>query len=166
MRLTRPGICDPPPLHHRGGPVRYRNLGHSELEVSEIALGFRVDLSDLSKIEQIRAVTNAAFEVGINFFDTSNSYGRGMAETAWGQILSNRPRDSSILATKVFRPASDDPADQGLSSSQIHKQLDASLGSLQTDYVDLYQAHRFDPDVPIQRRLRRDDAAAGEPVVV
>jgi aryl-alcohol dehydrogenase-like predicted oxidoreductase len=144
--------------------MRYRKLGNSDLEVSEIALGSRMDLSDLSVLEQIRAVTDAAFEVGINFFDTSNSYGRGLAEIAWGQILSTRPRDSFILATKVFRPTSDDPADQGLSSAQIHKQIDASLGRLRTDYVDLYQAHRFDPDVPIEETIEafQEVVAAGK----
>ena len=123
-----------------------------------------MDLSDLSDLDQIRAVTDAAFDVGINFLDTSNSYGRGLAETAWGQILRRRPRDSYILTTKVFRPASDDPADQGLSAAQIHKQIDASLARLQTDYVDLYQAHRFDPDVPIEETIEafQDVVAAGK----
>ncbi len=144
--------------------MRYRKLGNSSLEVSEIALGSRMDLSDLSDLDQIRAVTDAAFDVGINFFDTSNSYGRGLAETAWGQILSKRPRDSYILATKVFRPTSDDPADQGLSAAQIHKQIDASLDRLRTDYVDLYQAHRFDPEVPIEETIEAFQAvvAAGK----
>ncbi len=144
--------------------MQYRTLGSSSLEVSEIALGSRMDLSDLSGLEQIRAVTDAAFEVGITFFDTSNSYGRGLAESAWGQILGKRTRDSYILATKVFRPASDDPAEQGLSAAQIHKQIDASLRRLQTDYVDLYQAHRFDPDVPIEETIEAFQAvvAAGK----
>lgn len=133
--------------------MRYRKLGSSNLEVSEIALGSRMDLTDLSGLEQIRAVTDAALDAGINFFDTSNSYGRGLAETALGDVLKNRPRDSYILATKVFRPMSENPADQGLSKAQIHKQIDASLTRLQTDYVDLYQAHRFDPDVPIEETI-------------
>jgi aryl-alcohol dehydrogenase-like predicted oxidoreductase len=92
--------------------------------------------------EQTRACTDAAFEAGINFFDTANVYGQGAAESAWGEILSGRPRDSYILATKVWGGMSDDPADRGLSAAQIAKQIDASLERLQTDYVDLYQAHR------------------------
>ena len=71
----------------------------------------------------------------------------------WGEILSGRPRDSYILATKVWGGMSDDPADRGLSAAQIAKQIDASLERLQTDYVDLYQAHRFDPDVPIEETI-------------
>jgi aryl-alcohol dehydrogenase-like predicted oxidoreductase len=80
-------------------------------------------------------------------------YGRGTSESAWGEILSGRPRDSYVLATKVFGQMSDDPADKGLSAAQIAKQIDASLERLQTDFVDLYQAHRFDPDVAIEETI-------------
>jgi aryl-alcohol dehydrogenase-like predicted oxidoreductase len=103
--------------------------------------------------DQTRACTDAAFDAGINFFDTANVYGRGAAEAAWGEILSQRPRDSYILATKVWGQMSDDPEDRGLSAEQIAKQIDASLQRLQTDHVDLYQAHRFDPDVPIEETV-------------
>jgi aryl-alcohol dehydrogenase-like predicted oxidoreductase len=133
--------------------VRYRKLGSSDLEVSEISLGSWLTFSGGVEFEQTRACTDAAFEAGINFFDTANVYGRGAAETAWGEILSGRPRDSYILATKVWGQMSDDPSDRGLSAAQIAKQIDASLERLQTDYVDLYQAHRFDPDVPIEETI-------------
>ena len=133
--------------------MKYRKLGSSDLEVSEISLGSWLTYSGGIATDQTRACTDAAFEVGINFFDTANVYGRGAAESAWGEILSGRPRDSYILATKVFMPMSDDPADRGLSAAQIHKQIDASLARLQTDYVDLYQAHRFDTDAPIEETI-------------
>jgi aryl-alcohol dehydrogenase-like predicted oxidoreductase len=133
--------------------VRYRKLGSSDLEVSEISLGAWLTYAGGIEFEQTLACTEAAFEAGINFFDTANVYGRGAAETAWGQILSKHPRDSYILATKVNGQMSDDPADQGLSAAQIAKQIDASLARLQTDYVDLYQAHRFDIDVPIEETI-------------
>jgi aryl-alcohol dehydrogenase-like predicted oxidoreductase len=133
--------------------MRYRKLGSSDLEVSEIALGAWLTYAGGIEFDQTRACTEAAFEVGINFFDTANVYGRGAAETAWGEILSKRPRDSYILATKVWGQMSDDPDDRGLSAAQIAKQIDASLARLQTDYVDLYQAHRFDPDVPIEETI-------------
>jgi aryl-alcohol dehydrogenase-like predicted oxidoreductase len=133
--------------------MRYRKLGTSGLEVSEISLGSWLTFAGGVGFEQTRACTDAAFEAGINFFDTANIYGRGAAETAWGEILSGRPRDSYILATKVWGPMSDDPADRGLSAPQIAKQIDASLQRLRTDYVDLYQAHRFDPDVPIEETI-------------
>jgi aryl-alcohol dehydrogenase-like predicted oxidoreductase len=133
--------------------MKYRKLGSSDLEVSEISLGSWLTYSGGVEFDQTRACTDAAFEAGINFFDTANVYGRGAAETAWGEILSGRPRDSYVLATKVWGQMSDDPADRGLSGAQIAKQIDASLERLQTDHVDLYQTHRFDPDVPIEETI-------------
>jgi aryl-alcohol dehydrogenase-like predicted oxidoreductase len=133
--------------------MRYRKLGSSDLEISEISLGSWLTYSGGVEFEQTRACTDAAFDAGINFFDTANVYGRGAAESAWGEILSRRPRDSYVLATKVWGQMSDDPDDRGLSAPQIAKQIDASLARLQTDYVDLYQTHRFDPDVPIEETI-------------
>src|SRR6476660_7787281 len=133
--------------------MRYRKLGSSDLEVSEISLGSWLTYSGGVGFDQARACTEASFQAGINFFDTANVYGRGAAESAWGEILSGRPRDSYVLATKVWGQMSDDPDDRGLSGVQIAKQIDASLARLQTDYVDLYQAHRFDPDVPVEETI-------------
>jgi aryl-alcohol dehydrogenase-like predicted oxidoreductase len=133
--------------------MRYRRLGSSDLEVSEISLGSWLTFAGGVGFEQTRACTDAAFEAGINFFDTANVYGRGAAESAWGEILAGRPRDAYVLATKVWGQMSDDPADRGLAAAQIGKQIDASLARLQTDHVDLYQAHRFDPDVPIEETI-------------
>jgi aryl-alcohol dehydrogenase-like predicted oxidoreductase len=133
--------------------MRYRRLGSSDLEVSEISLGSWLTFAVGVGFEQTRACTDAAFDAGINFFDTANAYGRGAAESAWGEILAGRPRDSYVLATKVWGQMSDDPADRGLSAAQIGKQIDASLARLRTDYVDLYQAHRFDPDAPIEETI-------------
>ena len=133
--------------------MRYRKLGSSDLEISEISLGSWLTYSGGVEFEQTQACTDAAFDAGINFFDTANVYGRGAAESAWGEILSRRPRDSYVLATKVWGQMSDDPDDRGLSAPQIAKQIDASLARLQTDYVDLYQTHRFDPDVPIEETI-------------
>jgi aryl-alcohol dehydrogenase-like predicted oxidoreductase len=131
--------------------MEYRRLGDSDLEVSEISLGSWLTYSGGVEREQTEACTRAAFEVGINFFDTANIYGRGAAETAWGEILKEYDRDSFILATKLFFPMSE--TDRGLSREQIHKQIDASLERLQTDYVDLYQCHRPDPDTPIEETM-------------
>jgi aryl-alcohol dehydrogenase-like predicted oxidoreductase len=131
--------------------MNLRQLGDSELEVSEISLGAWLTYAGGIEREQTEACTRAAFEAGINFFDTANAYGRGAAESAWGEILSDYRRDSYILATKVFFPMSD--TDRGLSAAQIDKQLDASLARLQTDYVDLYQCHRFDVETPIEETM-------------
>jgi aryl-alcohol dehydrogenase-like predicted oxidoreductase len=133
--------------------MRYRKLGSSDLEVSEISLGSWLTYAGGVEADQTKACTEAAFEAGINFFDTANVYGRGAAEEAWGEILSAHPRSSYVLATKVWGQMSDDESDRGLSADQIAKQIDASLTRLQTDYVDLYQAHRFDSDVPIEETI-------------
>src|SRR6476619_538666 len=131
--------------------MRYRKLGSSDLEVSEISLGSWLTYSGGVAFEQTKACTDAAFAAGINFFDTANVYGRGAAEEAWGEILSSRPRDSYILATKVYFPMSE--TDSGLSRAQIEKQIDASLRRLQTDHVDLYQCHRYDEDTPLEETM-------------
>jgi aryl-alcohol dehydrogenase-like predicted oxidoreductase len=131
--------------------VNRRRLGDSELEVSEISLGSWLTYSGGVGREQTEACTEAAFEAGINFFDTSNVYGGGAAEEVWGEILSRHPRDSYVLATKVFFPMS--ATDRGLSAEQIRKQIDASLSRLRTEYVDLYQCHRFDTETPIEETM-------------
>jgi aryl-alcohol dehydrogenase-like predicted oxidoreductase len=131
--------------------VKRRRLGDSDLEVSEISLGSWLTYSGGVGREQTEACTEAAFEAGINFFDTSNVYGTGAAEEVWGEILSRHPRDSYVLATKVYFPMS--ASDRGLSAEQIRKQIDASLARLQTDYVDLYQCHRFDTETPIEETM-------------
>jgi len=132
--------------------VRLRKLGSSDLEVSEISLGSWLTYSGGVAREQAEACVNAAFEEGINFIDTANVYGRGASESLLGEVLAGRSRSSYVLATKVFFPMSD--TDRGLSKEQIHKQIDASLERLRTDYVDLYQCHRFDPDTPLEETMQ------------
>jgi aryl-alcohol dehydrogenase-like predicted oxidoreductase len=137
--------------------VRRRPLGDSGIEVSEISLGSWLTYSGGVERDQTEACTRRAFELGINFFDTANVYGRGAAEEAWGEILPDFPRDEIVLATKVYFQMS--PTDRGLSAAQISKQLDASLARLRTDYVDLYQCHRFDVDTPIEETMEALSAA-------
>src|SRR3954469_10640462 len=131
--------------------MNLRRLGDSDLEVSEISLGSWLTYSGGVERDQTEACTRAAYDAGINFFDTANIYGVGAAESAWGEILKDYDRDSFILATKLFFPMSE--TDRGLSKEQIHKQIDASLERLQTDHVDLYQCHRPDPDTPIEETM-------------
>jgi aryl-alcohol dehydrogenase-like predicted oxidoreductase len=131
--------------------MRYRKLGSSEIEVSEISLGSWLTYSGGVAAEQARACVEAAFEVGINFIDTANVYGRGAAESFLGEVLSGRERSAYVLATKVYFPMSDH--DLGLSKAQIHKQIDASLARLRTDYVDLYQCHRYDNNTPLAETM-------------
>jgi aryl-alcohol dehydrogenase-like predicted oxidoreductase len=131
--------------------MKYRQLGDSDLTVSEIALGSWLTYSGGVERQQAEACINKAFDVGINFIDTANVYGRGAAESFLGEVLQGRDRSSYVLATKVYFPMS--PTDQGLSSDQIHKQLDASLQRLKTDYVDLYQCHRYDTNTPLEETM-------------
>jgi len=132
--------------------VRYRKLGSSDLSVSEISLGSWLTYSGGVAREQAEACVQAAFDAGINFIDTANIYGRGASETLLGEALAGRERSSYVLATKVYFPMSD--TDYGLSAAQIHKQIDASLKRLQTDYVDLYQCHRYDDQTPLAETMR------------
>jgi aryl-alcohol dehydrogenase-like predicted oxidoreductase len=131
--------------------MRFRKLGDSDIEVSAISLGSWLTYSGGIERDQTEACTRAAFDAGITFFDTANVYGTGASEEAWGEILSDYARDSYILATKVYFPMSD--TDKGLSAAQIAKQVDASLARLKTDYVDLYQCHRFDVETPIEETM-------------
>jgi len=131
--------------------MKLRQLGSSDLQVSEISLGSWLTYSGGVQREQARACVQAAFDAGINFIDTANVYGRGAAETLLGEVLAGRERSSYVLATKVYFPMSD--SDRGLSAAQIHKQIDASLARLQTDYVDLYQCHRYDNHSPLEETM-------------
>ena len=131
--------------------MRYRQLGSSDLQVSEISLGSWLTYGLGVDSSQAEACVAMAFEVGINFIDTANVYADGRAEEFLGQALTGRARDSYVLATKVFFPMSD--GGRGLSRAQIFKQLDDSLARLRTDYVDLYQCHRYDWDTPLEETM-------------
>jgi len=132
--------------------VRYRQLGASDLEVSEISLGTWLTYGVGVETRTARACLDRAFELGINFVDTANVYGRGAAEEFLGDALSGRERSSYVLATKLFFPMSDE--DRGLSAAQVRKQIDASLRRLRTDFVDLYQCHRYDPATPLEETMQ------------
>ena len=131
--------------------MKYRKLGDSDLNVSEISLGSWLTYGVGVEADKARACLDAAFDVGMNFIDTANIYGRGAAETFLGEALKDRPRDSYVLATKLFFPMTD--TDYGLSRAQIEKQLDASLKRLQTDVIDLYQCHRYDSGTPLEETM-------------
>ncbi|HEX2118731.1 MAG TPA: aldo/keto reductase, partial [Acidimicrobiales bacterium] len=131
--------------------MQYRRLGRSDLMVSEIGLGSWLTYGTGVEADRATACVRRAFEVGINFFDTANAYGRGAAESFLGEVLSGADRSSYVLATKVYFPMSD--TDRGLSSAQIRKQSEASLRRLRTDYVDLYQCHRYDAHTPLEETM-------------
>ncbi|HTJ73765.1 MAG TPA: aldo/keto reductase family protein [Acidimicrobiales bacterium] len=131
--------------------MQYRQLGKSDLVVSEISLGSWLTYGVGVEAERATACVRRAFEVGINLFDTANAYGRGAAESFLGEVLSGVDRSSYVLATKVYFPMSD--KDRGLSAEQIRKQSEASLRRLRTDYVDLYQCHRYDKNTPLEETM-------------
>lgn len=142
--------------------MRYRRLGNSDLRVSELALGSWLTYGVTVDVDQTRRCVERAFDSGINFFDTANMYGQGAAESLLGEVLSSFPRDSYVLATKVYYAMSE--TDRGLSRDQINKQIDASLKRLRTDYVDLYQCHAYDSETPLEETMAglSDVIAAGK----
>ncbi|MEE2972436.1 MAG: aldo/keto reductase, partial [Planctomycetota bacterium] len=138
--------------------MRYRRLGRSGLMVSEIGLGswLTLDEGDLDHATQLH---RTAYENGINFYDTANQYGLGRTESVVGEALSSFGRETYVLATKVFWPYERDwpfpgANDRGLSRKHLFQEMDKSLRRLRTDYVDLYQCHRFDPNTPLEETCR------------
>ncbi|MEU6779427.1 aldo/keto reductase [Nonomuraea angiospora] len=140
--------------------MEYTRLGSSGLKVSRIALGcmsFGVSgertpwaLDD----EGAEPIFRQAVELGVTFWDTANVYGMGASEEIVGRALKKYTRrDDIVLATKVFFPIHQGPGGAGLSRKAIMEQIDASLGRLGTDYVDLYQIHRFDPETPVEETM-------------
>jgi aryl-alcohol dehydrogenase-like predicted oxidoreductase len=131
--------------------MKYRKLGASDLNVSEISLGSWLTFGVGVKKDKAIACVNRAFELDINFIDTANVYGRGAAESFLGEALAGRKRDSYVLATKLWGDMGG--GNQGLSRAQVEKQLEDSLKRLRTDYVDLYQCHRYDPNTPLEETM-------------
>jgi len=131
--------------------MQYRQLGASDLMVSEIALGTWLTFGGGISDRAAREIVDTAFDLGITFIDTANVYNRGAAESFLGEVLAPRARNSYVLATKVYFPMSD--GDRGLSRAQILKQIDASLARLRVDFVDLYQCHRYDAATPLEETM-------------
>ena len=131
--------------------MKYRALGSSELMVSEIAYGSWLNVTEADAKAKAIASVRRALDCGITLIDTANVYGRGAAERVLGEALADVRRDSYLLATKLYFPMT--PTDKGLSRLQVQKQLDASLGRLKVDYIDLYQCHRFDADTPLEETM-------------
>jgi len=131
--------------------MRYRQLGSTDLQVSEIALGSWLTYGGGVERQQAEACVAKAFESGINFIDTANVYAGGAAEEFLGEVLERRARDSYVLATKLYFPMPN--GDHGLSREQVFKQIDLSLARLRTDYVDLYQCHRYDRETPLEETM-------------
>ena len=139
--------------------MEYMNLGQSGLKVSRICLGMMSYGTSkwrdwvLDEAES-RPLIQQALESGINFFDTADIYSLGVSEEVTGRALRDfARRDEVVIATKVYQRMSDDPNDRGLSRKHIMDSIDNSLRRLGTDYVDLYQVHRWDDETPIEETL-------------
>src|SRR5690554_852868 len=138
--------------------LKYRRLGRYGLKVSEISLGSWLTYGGSYGKERAQACIRRAYDLGINYFDTANVYGAGQtypgaAEEVLGDVLKDVPRSSYVLATKAFWPVGDGPNDRGLSRKHIVEQCNASLKRLNTDYVDIFYCHRYDPETPIEETL-------------
>ncbi|UOF89068.1 aldo/keto reductase family protein [Fodinisporobacter ferrooxydans] len=137
--------------------MKYRKIGNTGLKVSAISLGSWLTYGGYVEKQKAVECIHAAYDLGINFFDTANVYERGEAEKVVGETLRAYPRDSYVLATKVFWPMGDGPNDRGLSRKHVIEQCNASLQRLGVDYVDIYYCHRFDPETPVEETLRAID---------
>ena len=139
--------------------MEYVNLGRTGLRVSRLCLGTMTFGSTawrpwILPEDASRPFIRHALDVGINFFDTADMYSRGVSEEIVGRALNDfTTRDQVVIATKAFFPMGDGPNDRGLSRKHLFDAIDASLRRLGTDYVDLYQIHRFDPHTPIEETL-------------
>jgi voltage-dependent potassium channel beta subunit len=137
--------------------MQYRKLGRTGLRVSAISLGSWLTYGNSVEKERAFATIDKAYELGVNFFDTANVYAQGEAEKIVGEALRRYPRESYVLATKVFWPMGSGPNDRGLSRKHVFEQAHASLRRLGLDYVDIYYCHRFDPETPVDETLRTID---------
>ncbi|MBC8327209.1 MAG: aldo/keto reductase, partial [Planctomycetes bacterium] len=131
----------------------YHRLGRSGLRVPRLALGTWLTLA---RIDRSRAadLVSASLDAGVNFFDTADVYDRGGAEEVLGGLLAGHRREHLVVATKAFHAMSDDINDCGLSRKHLFESIHASLRRLGTDYVDLYQFHRFDTETPLDETVR------------
>ncbi len=134
--------------------MHYRRLGRTGLKVSEISLGSWVTFGNQVDEQASIDIIRAAYDQGVNFFDTADMYAGGKAEVALGKAIKGLPREALVLSSKVFWPTLPGPNGRGLSRKHIFESVHASLRRLDTDYLDLYYCHRYDPDTPFEEVVR------------
>lgn len=137
--------------------MKYRKLGRTGLKVSEISLGSWLTYGNSTEKATAIEIIDTAYDLGVNFFDTANVYAIGKAEVIVGEALKKYPRESYVLATKVFWPMGEGPNDRGLSRKHVFEQAHESLKRLGVDYIDIYYCHRYDPETPVEETLRTID---------
>lgn len=133
--------------------MKYRNLGKSGLKVSEISLGSYINFGYKTSESESIKIINKAFDLGINFFDTADSYAEGNAEKILGKAFRKRPRESFVVASKCFMPRNSYINAKGLSRKNIIESVNQSLKNLNLEYLDLLYCHRFDPETPISETI-------------
>lgn len=137
--------------------MEYRHLGDAGVRLSTVGLGSWLTYGSAVEEDAASRCISAAYDHGVVFFDTANVYARGRAEEVVGRALAGYPRDSYVLATKVYFPMGEGPNDRGLSRKHVFEQCHASLRRLDVDYVDLYQCHRYDDATPLDETCEAMD---------
>jgi aryl-alcohol dehydrogenase-like predicted oxidoreductase len=146
-------------VYFTGVPMLYRALGKTGLSISEVSLGSWLTYGSRVDAEAAKRCVTTAFELGVNFFDTADVYTG--AERALGEALRELPRSEYVVATKCFFPMSESPLERGLSRKHVVDSVNRSLRALGTDYLDVLQCHRFDPETPVEETARAlDDLVA------
>lgn len=134
--------------------MEYRHLGRTGLKVSSVGLGSWLTYGGSVEVDAARRCIERAYELGVDFFDTANVYAGGDAERVVGEVLAGVPRDTVVIATKVYFPMGDRPNQRGLSRKHVLEQCERSLERLGIDAIDLYQCHRWDPETPLDETCR------------
>ena len=129
--------------------MQYVNLGDSGLKVSQVALGSWLTCGDGIEQKVAKACVKSALDEGVIFFDSADVYANGNAETALGLALEGTSRPDYVLSTKACHPMSENPNNRGLSRKHLFESVHASMQRLRTDYIDLYQCHRYDMETPL-----------------
>ncbi len=138
--------------------MEYRRLGNSGLKVSEISLGGWVTFGNsVQDPTMVRDIVTRAYDLGINFFDQADIYAKGKSEEMMGVVLREFPRHSLVISSKVFNPIYDGPNGRGLSRKHMLEACEGSLKRLGTDYLDIYFAHRYDPETPLEETVMAFD---------
>lgn len=143
--------------------MQFSELGHSGVNISKLSLGTLNVLKGGSVKEKLE-IFDAAFDHGVNYFDTSDNYEKGEAEKFLGTFISSKDRSKVLIGTKCFFPKDDSPLHRGLKKENIDYTVDTSLQRLNTDYLDLFYCHRFDPDTPLEETVTaiQDHIKAGK----
>ncbi len=138
--------------------MKYRHLGSAGIQLSTVGLGGWTTFGEsIQDPDLAREIIVTAYESGINFFDIADAYARGESERMMGKVLSEFPRHTLVISSKLYWPMSDDVNDRGLSRKHVMESVDKSLQRIGTDYLDIYYCHRFDAETPLEETVRAMD---------